>query len=99
MKIDSSIGKTPGLGIGTAAATPKTTEASPATRSQAATVQISGQFQQLERQVGSGSFDAQKVQSIKNAIAEGRFQVDSSKIADGMLSTVKDLIRTNSRLA
>ena len=99
MKIDSSIGKTPGLGVGSTAASTKPLEASSAARPQAATVQMSGQFQQLERQVGGGSFDAKKVQSIKEAIAEGRFQVDSSKVADGLLSTVKDLISSNSRSA
>lgn len=99
MKIEPSIGKMPGLGVGSAPASPKPLEASPTARSQTPTVQMSGQLQQLERQVGGGSFDAKKVQSIKEAIAEGRFQVDSSKVADGLLSTVKDLIRSNSRSA
>lgn len=100
MKIDPSIGKMPGLAVGSApASTAKPLEASTATRSQTATVHMSGQLQQLSRQVGGSSFDAQKVQSIKEAIAEGRFQVDSSKVADGLLSTVKDLIRSNSRSA
>lgn len=99
MKIDPSIGKTPGLGVSATPAPTKPLEASSVARNQTATVQMSGQFQQLERQVGGGSFDAQKVQSIKNAIAEGRFQVDSSKVADGLLSSVRDLIRTNSRSA
>ncbi len=99
MKIEPSIGKMPGLGVGSAPASPKPLNASPAARGQAPTVQLSGQLQQLERQVGGGSFDASKVQSIKEAIAEGRFQVDSSKVADGLLSTVKDLINHNSRQA
>lgn len=89
----------PGLGVGSAPVSPKPLEASPVTRSQTPRVQMSDQLQQLERQVGSGSFDANKVQSIKEAIAEGRFQVDSSKVADSLLSTVKDLIRNNSRAA
>jgi negative regulator of flagellin synthesis FlgM len=99
VKIESSTGKTPGLAVGAVPASAKAQEVSPTTRSQTATVQMSGQFQQLERQVGGGSFDAQKVQSIKTAIAEGRFQVDASKVADGLLSTVKDLIRNHSRSA
>lgn len=99
MKIDSSISKMPGLGVGSAPASSKPLEAGSIARGQTPTVQISGQLQQLERQVGGGSFDAKKVQSIKEAIAEGRFQVDTSKVADGLLSTVKDLIRGNSHSA
>ncbi|MFZ4699528.1 MAG: flagellar biosynthesis anti-sigma factor FlgM [Candidatus Methylumidiphilus sp.] len=37
-------------------------------------------------------FDADKVEQIKTAIASGQFQVDPSKVADGLLQSVKDLL-------
>ncbi len=37
-------------------------------------------------------FDASKVEQIKTAIANGQFQVNPEKIADGLLATVKDLL-------
>ena len=55
-------------------------------------VQISSQLQAL---AGSdGVFDTQKVAEIKAAIAEGRFQVDPEKVANGLLDSVKDLIHS-----
>jgi negative regulator of flagellin synthesis FlgM len=36
--------------------------------------------------------DANKVAEIKQAIAEGRFQVNSGVVADRLISTVQDLI-------
>jgi len=37
-------------------------------------------------------FDAGKVEQIKAAIANGEFQVDPSKVANGLLQTVRDLL-------
>lgn len=39
-------------------------------------------------------FDAKKVEAIKSAIARGEFNVDSSKVADGLMQTVQDLIKS-----
>lgn len=39
--------------------------------------------------------DKEKVEAIKKAISEGRFQVNSAAIADGLLDSVKDLISAN----
>ena len=41
---------------------------------------------------GGPVFDAGKVEQIKSAIAKGQFQVDTSKVADGLLQSVKDLL-------
>ena len=44
-------------------------------------------------QVGSGGeFDAVRVAQIREAIAAGRYRVDPSRIADGLLASVRDLL-------
>lgn len=59
-------------------------------------VRLSPQYQTLATSVAnSSSFDANKVASIKAAIANGSFTVDPAKIADGVLSTAQDLINAN----
>ena len=37
-------------------------------------------------------YDAEKVNAIKSAISSGQFRVDSEKVADGLINTVKDLL-------
>lgn len=39
-------------------------------------------------------FDAKKVEAIKSAITSGKFAVDSEKIADGLVNSVKDFLST-----
>lgn len=47
----------------------------------------------LETKVAAENvFDSSKVDSIKSAIASGTFKVDTEKVADGLMQTVKDLI-------
>ncbi|MFJ9452892.1 MULTISPECIES: flagellar biosynthesis anti-sigma factor FlgM [unclassified Herbaspirillum] len=62
--------------------------------STAANVQLSSQYQALGVKAtnAGGTFDAKKVAEIKAAIANGTFQVDPEKVANGLLDTVKDLI-------
>lgn len=40
----------------------------------------------------TGDFDAARVAEIRDSIRAGRYQIDSAKIADGLLSTVHDLL-------
>lgn len=40
----------------------------------------------------NGDFDAARVAEIRASISAGRYQVDTAKIADGLLSTVRDLL-------
>lgn len=44
-------------------------------------------------QVASGGeFDAVRVAQIREAIAAGRYQMDASRIADGLLDSVRELL-------
>lgn len=38
-------------------------------------------------------YDTQKVEEIKAAIARGDFSVDTGKVADGLMQSVKDLLQ------
>ncbi|AEK60769.1 flagellar biosynthesis anti-sigma factor FlgM [Collimonas fungivorans] len=56
---------------------------------------LSAQVRQLQTQLlqpGAGDFDAAKVAEIRQAISEGRYQINPGKIADGLLDTVRDLL-------
>ncbi|MEE9331355.1 MAG: flagellar biosynthesis anti-sigma factor FlgM [Methylophilaceae bacterium] len=54
---------------------------------------LSSQVKSLEVKVaGTEVFDTEKVDAIKSAIASGQFSVDSGNVADGLISSVKDLL-------
>lgn len=56
---------------------------------------LSSQLKSLEAKVaGAEVFDVEKVDAIKSAISSGQFKVDSDKVADGLISSVKDLLNT-----
>ncbi len=56
---------------------------------------MASQMKALEAKVANTEvFDAQKVDAIKSAIASGQFSVDSEKIADGLVASVKDFLST-----
>jgi negative regulator of flagellin synthesis FlgM len=48
------------------------------------------------RASNSSDVDTAKVESIKAAMRDGSLTMDSSKIADGLLGTVRDLLKTPS---
>ncbi len=54
---------------------------------------LASQLKSLEAKVAADNvFDSDKVDSIKSAISSGQFAVDSGKVADGLIQTVKDLL-------
>jgi len=56
---------------------------------------MASQMKALEAKVANAEvFDAQKVDAIKSAIASGQFTVDSEKIADGLVASVRDFLST-----
>lgn len=60
-----------------------------------ASVSLSGLSQHLRSLAASGSadIDTAHVESIKAAIKDGSLQMDSSKIADGVLNTARELLQ------
>ncbi len=93
----------PGMGETTArnqAARPGVT-GSQATRGDSTSVHLgstSAQLRSLESSIASTPVvDAKKVAEIKQAISEGRFQVNAGVVADRLIDTVQNLISTSGR--
>ncbi|BAO87718.1 anti-sigma-28 factor, FlgM [Caballeronia cordobensis] len=66
---------------------------SDANPAQNSTVSLSSLSSDLRASNGS-DIDTAKVESIKAAIRDGSLKIDTSKIADGILSTARDLLQT-----
>lgn len=95
MKIDDAAKKSPGLGVvANQTRTSRSSEKGGVAKTATDTVSLSSQSQALAgASTDTAVFDVSRVQEIKDAIASGRFQVDAGKVADGLIDTVKDLIR------
>lgn len=53
-------------------------------------------LQEALAKTGTADIDVAKVASIKAAIANGQLAIDTSKIADGLIATARDLLSTQS---
>jgi len=104
MKIDKTTQPLPASQIGelaprspnakTAHASTPDSSAPSSTRVQLGTA--SAQLRSLENSMANTSVvNKEKVAAIKQAISEGRFQIDNSKIADGLINSVKEMISSN----
>ncbi|WP_354330968.1 MULTISPECIES: flagellar biosynthesis anti-sigma factor FlgM [unclassified Undibacterium] len=98
MKINDALQSTPAVPTGTQVRTDRSPDKAEVATTPSHTVQISPLSTQLQAlqntQASSGVFATKKVEEIKLAISEGRFQVNSEKVADGLLETVKDLLNS-----
>ena len=98
LKIDQSVKSTAGVKVNESQSRQNRVVGSPASSPQPATdsVQItslSSQLQALENSLSDVSVvDTARVDAIKQAITEGRFQINPGVIADRLLNTVKDLV-------
>ena len=82
----------------TAANARQAEKAAAAAPAQTDSVRLSSQAQAASGTSNAGQvFDTKKVERIKLAIADGQFQVNSERIADGLLDTVRDLLHSRNR--
>jgi negative regulator of flagellin synthesis FlgM len=58
-----------------------------------ATVQLSAAAKLIGSADNDGTFDAEKVQRMAQAIRDGKFEVNADKIADKLIANTQELLR------
>lgn len=97
MKIDQSVNKNTGLPVaGTQTRAGKAVDKAQTEKASSGdSVTLSPEAQVMASHTGDKeAFDVNKVNEIKAAIANGTFQINPNRIAEGLIDTVKDLIST-----
>lgn len=96
MKIEKPGNALPAGVISEGNARPASAKTSPAPQQSSTSVSLGSTATQLSKMEASMAnapvVDANKVAEIKQAISEGRFQVNSSVVADRLIQSVRDLI-------
>lgn len=101
MKIDNSLGPLGGLPNGdNKTRQARSTPAASSSSSEVDLSSVAAKLQEVERALSNVPVvDADRVAEIKQAMAEGRFKVDSNKVADSLISSVKQMLAAQSRRA
>lgn len=103
MKIDNSV--KPLGGLSNSESRTRSVKDQPATQANAAGAQVelsslSSRLKEAEAVLANVPVvDASRVAEIKQAISEGRFEVDAGKVADGLIQAVKQMLSAQSRRA
>lgn len=97
MKIENSVKATGGLpsNDGRTRATKDTprTQANSSDTDKVEISSLSSRLQQMEETIaGTPVVDSAKVDEIKQAMSEGRFKVDTGKVADGLIESVRQML-------
>lgn len=103
MKIDNSSIKSPGSVVSeTKTRSPREASSSSgaASGSKVQLSSLASHLQQLEQTIADTPVvDSGKVEEIKTAISQGRFQVNPEKVADGLLNSVRQMLAAQPRSA
>lgn len=102
MKIDNSVGSVGGVPNGEARQRPgkSSTPSSEVPSEKVELSSLAARMQEVEAALANVPVaDSGRIAEIKQAMAEGRFQVDASKVADGLIESVKQMIASQARRA
>ena len=102
MKIDNSVGSVGGLPSGETRPRPgkSSTPSATASGEKVELSSLSSRMQEVESALANAPVaDSGRIAEIKQAMAEGRFQVDASKVADGLIESVRQMIASQVRRA
>lgn len=107
MKIDKSINHLPQTSAseavtrqnqaktGEANLPPKASESTSSPEGVSVSLGASSQLRNMEAGPSSSTVDSKKVAEIKQAISEGRFQINTAAIADRLINDVEDLLNAS----
>ena len=100
MKIGNSteiFSKDPLTGKSTTASPRQTSKPSADSQTSATLSPLGGTLASLQSELAQPAFDAKKVEDIKQAIRDGKFDVNASAVADKLIASVQDLLATAQR--
>lgn len=97
MKIDNSVKSLGGIASGARKDSAKAPAAAPQPSagqgSAVALSPLSARLQEIESSLASSPVaDSERVNSIREAISAGTFKIDASKIADGLIDSVRQML-------